>query len=121
LSRSSGTIFKASLTTLWILPGIQFSLLLFFIWVVAIHHIWYSWSLLILCFLAGLLGGGVYVNAYTRINSDIPAEQNEFALSSASVADSFGIILADVTGLFIQSCLYMFNNIPGAEVSCPIK
>lgn len=34
---------------------------------------------------------------------------------------SFGIILADVTGLFIQSCLYMFNNIPGAEVSCPIK
>lgn len=121
LSRSSGTIFNASLTTLWILPGIQFSLLLFFIWVVAIYHIWYSWSLLILCFLAGLLGGGVYVNAYTRINSDIPAAQNEFALSSASVADSFGIILADVTGLFIQSCLYMSNNIPGAEVSCPIK
>jgi battenin len=74
-----------------------------------------------MCFLAGLLGGGVYVNAFTRISSDVPDKQREFALSSASVADSFGVILADVCGLFMQSCIYDANKIQGAVVSCPIR
>eukprot|EP00586_Coscinodiscus_wailesii_P010284 CAMPEP_0172499210 /NCGR_PEP_ID=MMETSP1066-20121228/123831_1 /TAXON_ID=671091 /ORGANISM="Coscinodiscus wailesii, Strain CCMP2513" /LENGTH=47 /DNA_ID= /DNA_START= /DNA_END= /DNA_ORIENTATION= len=45
-------------------------------------------------FFAGLLGGGVYVNAFTRISADMADDKKEFALSASSVADSFGIMLA---------------------------
>lgn len=94
--------------------------LIFFVWT-AVTHVWYDWSLLLPCFGAGLLGGGVYVNAYTRINADLPPHQKEFALASASVADSFGIVLADITGLYIQSCIYRANKISGAAVTCPLN
>ena len=75
---------------------------------------------MIVCFYVGLLGGGVYVNGYIRINAEVPKWKREFALSSASVADSLGIAVADIMGLFLQSCLYKANGIGGAIVSCPI-
>jgi len=118
LSRSSGTLFRASLPVLWLMPGLQFANLVFFCYT-AVYQFWYSWSILILCFFAGILGGGVYVNAFTRISADLPEHQTEFALASASVADSFGIVLGDVLGLFIQSCMYKANDIDGAVASCP--
>ena len=68
----------------------------------------------------GLLGGGVYVNGYLRINEDLPKSIREFALSTVSVADTFGVICADVVGLFIQSCLYQKNALDGAVVQCPL-
>ena len=73
-----------------------------------------------MCFVAGLLGGGVYVQGYNRINADMPKELREFAISSASVADSLGILVADICSLFILSCIYQRNGIDGAVVSCPL-
>ena len=73
-----------------------------------------------MCFFVGLLGGGVYVQGYNRINVDMPKELREFALSSASVADSVGILVADISSLFIQSCIYERNGIDGAVVNCPL-
>jgi hypothetical protein len=54
----------------------------------------------------GLLGGGVYVNAFVLINRDLPRQKREFALSSVAVADSSGILLGDVMGLWWQWCLF---------------
>jgi len=73
-----------------------------------------------MCFAAGLFGGCVYVNAYTRIGRDVSQENKEFALASASVADSFGILAATIFGLYVQSCLYKRNGIDGAIVMCPV-
>ena len=91
-----------------------------FFWFVSIYHFWYDYSLLIVCFVVGLLGGGVYVQGYNRINVDMPKELREFALSSASLADSVGILVADITSLYIQSCIYQTNGVDGAKVSCPL-
>ena len=60
------------------------------------------------------------MNGYMRINKDLPFAKREFALSTVSVADSLGIVFADVSGLFIQSCLYESNGLSGSVVSCPI-
>jgi battenin len=60
-------------------------------------------------FYAGLLGGSCYVNAYKRICEDLPPLHQEFALSSTSVGESLGIVVAVILGLFIQSCLYQIT------------
>ena len=92
---------------------------LYFFCLNSIHHFWYDYTILVLCFFAGLLGGGVYVQGFSRVNLDMPAELKEFALASVSVADSLGIMFADVMSLYIQSCIYKMNNVEGAVVGCP--
>jgi battenin len=119
ISRSSGNLFTVSLKILWVMPMLQ-GVNLFIFWLISIHHFWYDYSVLLMCFIAGLLGGGVYVQGYNRINADMPKELREFAISSASVADSFGILVADISSLFIQSCIYQKNGIDGAVVNCPL-
>mmetsp|Transcript_25528 Transcript_25528/g.37454 ORF Transcript_25528/g.37454 Transcript_25528/m.37454 type:complete len:502 (+) Transcript_25528:253-1758(+) len=119
VSRTSGAFFTAPMWVLWLMPFLQCVNLIFF-YAVATTHFWYNYTLLIPCFYVGLLGGAVYVNGFTRINLDLPVETREFALSSASVADTFGIVFADSVSLFIQSCLYQANSIDGAAVQCPV-
>mmetsp|Transcript_1607 Transcript_1607/g.3082 ORF Transcript_1607/g.3082 Transcript_1607/m.3082 type:complete len:557 (-) Transcript_1607:1076-2746(-) len=120
ISRSSGTVYQASMLVFWLMPILQCINLALFSYIAA-THVWYDYSLLILCFYVGLLGGGVYVNGYLRINADLPKSIREFALSTVSVADTFGIIFADFVGLFIQSCLYQKNGIDGAVAHCPLS
>jgi len=53
---------------------------------------------------AGLLGGAVYVNAFTLISKDVDPKYREFSLAAASLGDSLGIAMADATGILIQVC-----------------
>ena len=71
-------------------------------------------------FYTGLLGGAVYVHGYQRIVHDMPKAHTEFALSSTCVAEALGVLVADVAGLFLQSCLYARNGLSGAIVKCPL-
>ena len=57
------------------------------------------------CFVTGLLGGGVYVNAFKLVAKDAPPGMVEFGLTAASVGDSFGILGSDIAGIFVQACL----------------
>lgn len=115
LSRSSGAVFQASHRVLFLMPVLQVAFLLFFT-LVSVYHFWYNWWLLIPCFLAGLLGGAVYVNAFTLLARDVDPDLKEFSLSAASVGDSVGILFADIAGVILQGCLYSYNRIPGAKV-----
>ncbi|ETP54705.1 hypothetical protein F442_00654 [Phytophthora nicotianae P10297] len=119
ISRSSGVLFQATRPILYLMPALQVLLLGFFTFVAATHF-WYNWGLLSLCFVAGLLGGGVYVNAFTLLSKEIPTSHVELALSAVSVGDTVGVMLADCAGLFLQGCLYSINHLPGAtiNVSC---
>ena len=89
ISRSSGNLWVASMRALWIMPILQIVNLYFFL-MVSIHHFWYDYGLLVLCFFAGLLGGSVYVQGFSRINADMPPDLKESAVASAGVADSLG-------------------------------
>ena len=71
----------------------------------------YSNVLLLPCFCTGLLGGLVYVNAFTLIAKEVPPRHKEFSLAAASLADTLGIMLSDVTGGFIQRALYRYHGI----------
>ena len=119
LSRSSGNMWSASLPILWLMPFLQV-INLYFFWFDSIHQFWYNYYLLLPCFFAGLLGGGVYVQGYSRVNKDLPMEKREFAIASVGLADSLGIFIADILSLYIQSCIYQQNNLQGAVVDCPL-
>lgn len=122
LSRSSGTLWTAPLWILWAMPCLQ-SINVVMFYSIASHaetSVFHSPSILYLgAFFAGLLGGSCYINAYKRICKDLPLLHQEFALSSTSVGESLGIVVADILGLFIQSCLYQINGLEGALVQCP--
>lgn len=109
---------QANHAMLWAMPVVQTLFLLFFA-AMAVYHTWYNYGLLGPCFVTGLLGGAVYVNTYTLISRDLPAPKRELALAAVSVADTLGVLLADVFGLYLQSCIYKYNGIPGAAVRCP--
>lgn len=115
VSRSSGVLFQATRGVLYLMPALQTLLLAFFIAVSALHF-WYNWSLLVLCLFAGLLGGGVYVNAYTLLSRETALSHVELALAAVSVGDTVGVMLADCVGLVLQGCLYSLNRLPGAAI-----
>lgn len=119
VSRSSGTLWRPGLAVLWLMPALQVALLIFFVFD-AVAHVLYSYALLLpLCFVVGLLGGGVYVNAFRLLSetSRSPAHR-EFSLGAATVADSLGIVCADVAGVLLQGCLFRANAIHGADFAC---
>jgi battenin len=124
LSRSSGTLFTVNQFSLWLMPALQVINLLCFS-LAASHKPGFSFLYQRPIFLfgslyTGLLGGAVYVHGYKRILQDIsPADYTEFALASTSVAEGLGVLVADVMGLFLQSCLYASNGLTGALVECP--
>jgi battenin len=105
LSRSSGLIFKANMAALWIMPALQVVLLLFFV-LVAYTQFWYDYSLMIMCFAAGLLGGAVYVGGFALMRETVAPELKEFSLSAASLFDTLGIVVATFVGAAIQHALY---------------
>jgi battenin len=124
VSRSSGTLFTAPMWVLWLMPALQSVNVIFFSTVAS--HPDASWIydpnvLYPLCFYVGLLGGAVYISGYKRICADLPVAHREFSLSATSVAEGAGILVADILGLFIQSCLYQVNGLQGAVVACPLR
>ena len=114
VSRSSGPLFPTppSNAWLWAASGFQAVFLCLFA-VDAATRYWYSSSILVMCVLVGLLGGGVYVHGFRRLSV---GQEPELAMPVGALAADAGIVLANVMGLFLQACLYEVNGIEGAAV-----
>ena len=112
-SRSSGMLCRFRFKGLFLMPVLQCLFLAFF-WANAAAQWWNDWGLVLPCFATGLLGGAVYVGAFSLIAEDIPkGTHRNFALTAASVADSVGIVCADLLGIIIQQQLYAVHGIQG--------
>ena len=124
VARSSGLCLKQiSVPMLWFLPFLQIVNLVAFTFIAANPGslLYRSTLLLIASFYAGLLGGTVYIHGYLRIRKDYRNSNTELALFSACVAEALGVLVADVLGLFLQSCLYETNGMGNeAAISCPV-
>ena len=48
------------------------------------------------------------MNAFTLLAKEVEPSLREFSMSTASVADSVGIALADICGIFVQASLIRF-------------
>ena len=123
-SRSSGKLCTLSLSTLWLLAVLQCVLLALFIADGAAQQ-WTGASLSAPAFLVGLLGGTSYVQTCLAIDraKDLNRRSRELALAAISVGAPIGIVLADFTGLVIQSCLMQAHHlhIDGGARWCPAR
>ena len=117
VSRSSGFFIEGTLRkqTLWSLAAGQFFLLVFFAWNAA-SHFWYDPSIYVLCFVVGLFGGAVYVFGFRTIAANADPKYRELAMTIGAFACDSGVLLSNVMGLFLQGCLYDYNDIQGATV-----
>lgn len=110
VSRSSGTLWKADMKALWLMPTCQLFLLVFFT-LDAFYEWWYNWSMLCLCFVVGLFGGGVYVGGFSLMAESVKPELKEYSLVASGVAIDIGIACANVSAIFLQKALYDYHNI----------
>ena len=110
---------QANMAVLGVMPALQLLLLLFFLAVATLRPApLYNYGLLAPCLATGLLGGAVYVNAFTLLSRRVEPGLREFSLAAVSLADSVGVALADVAGVIIQGCLFRVNGLPGADFRC---
>ncbi|XP_064399119.1 battenin-like isoform X3 [Halichondria panicea] len=101
ISRSSVSIYHFK--HFWILAILQVLNFVFFYVATWYLFIPYFWITMIVVLYEGLLGGGVYVNAFYSISIEVPKVHREFSMGVASVADSTGITVAGVAAVFIHS------------------
>lgn len=109
ISRSSFVLICKNRKVLWLGGVLQLLMVGFF--AAAATKPFGSWWLLAPALFVGFLGGGVYVGAFSLIAQEQDPAYVELALSSASVADTFGIIVADILGLIVQGCVFGYMEV----------
>lgn len=67
----------------------------------------------LIIFWEGLLGGAVYVNAFSEILENVPEGDREFSLGATSVSDSGGICIAGVVGMAMEVWLCNWQVVRG--------
>ena len=72
---------------------------------------WTGASLAIPALLVGCCAGTLYVQTFTAIDRELEPCKRELALSTASAGTPAGILLADITGLVVQWCIFKANGI----------
>ena len=76
---------------------------------------WTGVTLTLPALLVGCCAGTLYVQTFTAIDRELEPCKRELALSTASAGTPAGILLADLTGLVVQWCLFKANGIPLAN------
>ena len=108
LSRSSATVLP--IDNLWPFPVLQLANLAFFLAQALTDMLPSAWIVLLFVFWEGLLGGCVYVNAFRLIKERLRPDLREFAMGFASVADTFGIVVASGTSLGLEPALTRYRK-----------
>ncbi|CAK9008601.1 unnamed protein product [Durusdinium trenchii] len=104
ISRTFFILICRSRSVLWSGGLLQILMAIFFTF--AAVHPFGGWWLLAPSLFVGFLGGGVYVGAFSLIAKEQNSAYVELALCSASVADTIGMIFANILGLIAQGCIF---------------
>ena len=119
ISRSSGELFTIGHAARWALAVLQLVLLVLFV-ADALAQAVVGDALVAPALGVGLIGGTLYVQTFMAIDRELPPDKRELALATSSVADTTGILLADVTGLYVQWCVFDALAIQPRSGECPL-
>lgn len=102
ISRSTIEIFR--IKNIWIMSILQLiNVFIFLGHVTKLYNIPSFYLVLGLIIYEGLLGGFTYVNAFFRIRKEIEPSKLEFAISTATLGDSLGIVAAGFISLPVHN------------------
>jgi battenin len=99
ISRSSVNVIRLPSIVMYLLPVIQFANAFLFFFDAVYFWIPHIWIIFVLILFEGLLGGASYVNTFDKIHKMVHPSVKEYSLSVASMADSFGIVIAGLTSI----------------------
>lgn len=105
VSRSSIKVIQLNMLSIALMPVIQLINTVFFM-LNAIYA--FVPSMAIVCIIVlyeGLIGGGSYVNTFHHIHKKVHPSIREFALSTVSLADSIGILVAALVSIPIHNAI----------------
>ena len=81
---------------------------------------WSNAGLAAPAFAVGLLGGTNYIQTMLAIDKRLPPSMRELALATVSAGAPVGMLLADMTGLLLQWCLFRAHGLSVRGGWCPL-
>lgn len=104
ISRSSLDLFR--IKNLWTMSLLQAAnAILFLAHASKLIHIPSFYIVIALIIYEGLLGGFTYVNTFYRVKKEVKHDRQEFCISTVTLADSLGIVMAGLAALPIHNSL----------------
>jgi len=103
VSRSSVSLFQ--IKQLWFLSYLQYINCCFLLIAVYLNFIPSIWIVFVIILYEGLIGGGVYVNAFYLLAEEIDENIKEYCMGAVSFWYSCGILISALTGLPVNSWL----------------
>lgn len=104
LSRSSIELFR--IKNIWTMSVLQLvNAIIFLLHTMKFYQIPNFGIVISLIIYEGLLGGFTYVNTFYRIKKEVEPSKQEFAISTVTMADSLGIVLAGLVALPVHDAL----------------
>uniref|UniRef100_A0A6G1SKS4 Battenin n=1 Tax=Aceria tosichella TaxID=561515 RepID=A0A6G1SKS4_9ACAR len=98
ISRSSLDLFR--IKQIWTMSVLQaVNAVLFLAHVTKLIHIPSFYLVLAIVVYEGLLGGFTYVNTFYRMKKELPADKHEFGVSTVTIADTLGIVMAGLVAI----------------------
>ncbi|CAJ0607637.1 unnamed protein product [Cylicocyclus nassatus] len=105
VSRSSINFIQLNMLLIAMMPGLQLLNTVLFLFN-AIYAFLPNFAVVAgLVLYEGLIGGGSYVNTFHHIHKKVEPTIREFALSTVSLADSFGIMLAAFAAIPVHNAI----------------
>lgn len=103
VSRSSISFVKVP--QIWIFPPLQ----LFNVAVLLIGSLFLyipsKWVVVGIMLFEGLVGGGIYVNAFYKLRKTMPVRLRSWALGTTSVGDAFGVSVAALINIWLECAI----------------
>uniref|UniRef100_A0A8C9TP10 Battenin n=1 Tax=Scleropages formosus TaxID=113540 RepID=A0A8C9TP10_SCLFO len=100
VSRSS--LFCVKIRRVWIMSVLQCVNAVLLCVAVQFHFLPNVFTVFVIIFYEGLLGGAAYINTFHFISKEV-AREREFAMAAASVGDSLGIALSSPLSFFVHN------------------
>ncbi|CAI4230100.1 unnamed protein product [Auanema sp. JU1783] len=94
LSRSSVKVFELPMWAIYILPVLQMSNMIFFLFEAIYWFVPHISIVFVLIILEGLLGGSAYVNTYNKIHKMIEPDIREYSISITTLGNAIGTNIA---------------------------
>lgn len=113
VSRSSIEIVK--FPRIWVFPFLQLANCTLLLAASLFGFLPHRYVVFCIMFFEGLVGGGMYVNAFYKLRRTTPMDLKAWALGAAGVGDALGVTFAAIVNIFLECGLRLARGEPACH------